>query len=144
MLFMGTLCFPPFRKNAFLVITFALKLIWWWFWCLGLCSEGQELRWWHLLWWLVCLSVICLPVCSSVSQSVCSVSVYLQLVCLSVHPMVCPTVCLVCIEVNYLTVTTDCSCLAYIVTMIPALITNVIQCILNNWKGTELIVPFVY
>ena len=31
--------------------------------------------------------------------------------CMSIHPMVSPTVCLVSIEVNSLTVTSDCSCL---------------------------------
>ena len=33
---------------------------------------------------------------------------------MSIHPMESPTVCLVSIEVNYLTVTSDCSCLVVI------------------------------
>ena len=50
----------------------------------------------------------------SVCLFVCSVSVCLHLVCLSVSPLATPTVCLVFIEVNLLTVTGDCSCLVYL------------------------------
>ena len=35
--------------------------------------------------------------------------------CMSVHPMASPAVCLVSIEVNSLTVTIDCSCLVFII-----------------------------
>ena len=72
------LCFPPFCKNTFLVITFELMHIPWWFWCLGLRSEGQGIRWQHSLFMAglsICLSS-CLPVCSSVSQSVQSLSAF--------------------------------------------------------------------
>ena len=34
--------------------------------------------------------------------------------CMSSHPMASPTVCLVSIKVNYLTVTGDCSCLVFL------------------------------
>ena len=48
MLFTVTLCFPQFCENAFLVITFELKHIGWWFWCVRLCFGFQGIIWFHL------------------------------------------------------------------------------------------------
>ena len=47
---MGALCFPPFCKNTFWAITFELKHIGWWFWCLGLCFQGQGISWHYSFW----------------------------------------------------------------------------------------------
>ena len=80
----------PFRKNTFLVINFELKHIRWWFWCLGLHSEGQGIQWQHSFWSLVCLSV-CLSVCLAGYLSV-HLSLSLFSLCLSsVGLSVCPS-----------------------------------------------------
>ena len=88
----GKLGFLSWCKNTFLVITFELKHITWWFWCLGLCFEGQGTD------GSICFNgwSVCLSVHLSLSQSV--------------PPMANPTVCLV-IKVNLLTVIGDSSCL---------------------------------
>ena len=84
-------CLPPLCKNMVLVITVELKHIGRWFWCPGLCFEGQGIRWHYLfclyvpmsLWLSVHMS-ICLSVRLSAGLSVClcqSVSV-----CQVFHP----------------------------------------------------------
>ena len=102
---MGTLCFLPFCKNVFVAITFELKHIGWWFWCLGLCLRvKQSADTIYNLCRSVCLSFglyvnqsNCPPVHPSthptVKPSVCPFNRCLS-VCPSIHQFVSLTVCL--------------------------------------------------
>ena len=127
----------PLSQKVYLVITFEIKPIGWWFWCLGRCTEGQGIRWCHSFdGGSVCLSV-CLftlrPVCLfaylsfylSVRPPICPVCLPVCLSSgLSIWPFIslcdhqadllyiCPTVCLSGLHRGLLhTVTGDCSCL---------------------------------